>query len=240
MAPTTRADLGDCLHFDFGAMQSTALDHNFHDFYRPVTWAQKLTEPYLSAAWAAQVNARYNFIFAGANSESAGSRDNHNAAVDIPFDSQRWVNEGRFNLPAGYKVTIQDRLDLQYVAIGSQMAWAVLKNRWDTPARPPAPPGPPIVTPPVVTPPQPPAEPPAAAQGLPPLTPASVRITEIERRVVTWLGSLLPATWSALPISHADFLACLKGMLAVGRPLSIAVLKSWRRFDPRPLPPEDL
>jgi hypothetical protein len=232
----TRADLGDCLRFDFGATQSTALDHNFHDFYRPVTWAQKLTEPYLSAAWAAQVNARYNFIFAGANSESAGSRDNHNAAVDIPFDSQRWVNEGRFNLPAGYKVTIQDRLDLQYVAIGAQMAWAVLKNRWDTPAKPPAPPGPPIVAPPVVTPPPPPVAPPAAVQGLPPLMPSAARIVALEQIAGKVLYQELSSPWDSLPWPT---------MFAAARPLTVRLLQAWRRArkflgDPRPLPPEDL
>lgn len=233
---TTRLDLGECLRLDFGATQSTALDHMFKDFYRPVTWAQKLTAPYLSEAWLAQVNARYNFIFAGANSEAAGSRDNHNAAVDIPFDGQRWISEGRFNLAPDYKLTIQDRLDLQYVAIGSQMAWAVLKNRWDTPAKPPAPPGPLIVPPPVVTPPQPPVGPPADAQGLPPLTPAAARVIELEPLVARFALSLVPLSWPTVSFSAA---------LTAIRPLSAELLRQWRRSrkalgDPRPIPPEDL
>ena len=179
---------------------------------------------------------------------------NHANALTSQITLQHVLGPAAFGLPADYVFTVADGqrcVVLEDPKNQGLCLWDGVLRQMILAKAPPAPapkPAPPSLPAPLPAPAPAPAPQPApapAAQGLSPLTPAGLRVIELERVVVQFAIRLMPASWSSLPTSGADLAACLQTALIPLRFLTIPLLKTWRRAaaatgDPRPMPLEDL
>jgi hypothetical protein len=154
---------------------------------------------------------RYGFIIGGAASPAAGPVDGERA-------DKRTLLKGLLTLPSNplgiidpqhYKITDQDICDLEYVAIGNQSAFDVLRDEFGANILPSTPPQGTLNTPnPPSTPPAPPqgtqnTQNPTLAPSVPqtppqnaPQTPVNAPVSRdpTEGEVWSWVGSLTLST----------------------------------------------